>query len=317
MRSVTFRQLRVFTEVARHLSFGQAAAALHLSPPAVTMQVKELEAHVGMPLFERQGRQVQLTMGGEYFLVYAKRLLSTLKDADNVMARFKGVQTGVLTVGLISTAGYFLPQLLARFQAEHPGVDVRLDVTRDINKLIARMQSNDIDLAVMGRPPKEYAMRAEPFARHPMVFVCPPGHPLLALGHPPLQALVTYPLIARETGSEIREVLDVYLKQHQLAPRISMEIASNETIKAAVVAGLGIGFLSMHAVGPEVRSGTLRTLDFEDTPLMRTWNIVNEASKVLSPAAEAFRYFVLEHAEAVMGISTPAMPETAIKSVII
>jgi DNA-binding transcriptional LysR family regulator len=301
MRSVTFRQLRVFTEVARQLSFSRAAEALHLSPPAVTMQVKELEGHVGMPLFERQGRNVQLTMGGEYFLVYAKRLLSTLKDADNVMARFKGVETGVLTIGLISTAGYFLPQLLASFQAEHPGVDVRLDVTRDITKLMARMHSNEIDLAVMGRPPKEYAMRAEPFAGHPMVFVCPPGHPLLGVGHPPLTALMNHPIIARETGSEIREVLDAYLKQHQMAPRIGMEIASNETIKAAVLAGLGIGFLSLHAVGPEVRSGMLRIVDFEDTPLMRTWNIVNEASKVLSPAAEAFRYFVLEHAETLMG----------------
>ncbi|RZI85668.1 MAG: LysR family transcriptional regulator [Rubrivivax sp.] len=301
MRSVTFRQLRVFTEVARQLSFSRAAEALHLTPPAVTMQVKELEGHVGMPLFERQGRQVQLTMGGEYFLVYAKRLLSTLKDADNVMARFKGVQTGVLTIGLISTAGYFLPQLLARFQAEHPGVDVKLDVTRDITKLMARMHSNEIDLAVMGRPPKEYAMRAEPFAGHAMVFVCPPGHPLLGVGHPPLSSLMNHPIIARETGSEVREVLDAYLRHHQMAPRIGMEIASNETIKAAVTAGLGIGFLSLHAVAPELRNGQLNLVDFEDTPLMRTWNIVHQVSKVLSPAAEAFRYFVLEHAEKLMG----------------
>lgn len=308
MRSVTFRQLRVFTEVARQLSFGRAAEVLHLSPPAVTMQVKELESHVGMPLFERQGRNIQLTMGGEYFLVYAKRLLSTLKDADNVMARFKGVQTGVLTIGLISTAGYFLPQLLARFRAEHPGVDVKLDVTRDITKLMARMHSNEIDLAVMGRPPKEYAMRAEPFAGHSMVFVCPPGHPLLGVGHPPVNALINHPLIAREVGSEVREVLDAYLKHHQLAPRIAMEIASNETIKAAVTAGLGIGFLSLHAVAPELRHGSLRRVDFEDTPLMRTWNIVHEVSKVLSPAAEAFRYFALEHAEAIIGAPGASLP---------
>ncbi|MDE2400638.1 MAG: LysR family transcriptional regulator [Burkholderiales bacterium] len=301
MRSVTFRQIRVFTEVARQLSFSQAAESLHLTPPAVTMQVKELESHVGLPLFERQGRQVSLTMAGEYFLVYAKRLLSTLKDADNVMARFKRVETGVLTIGLISTAGYFLPQLLARFQAEHPGVDVKLDVTRDINKLMARMHSNEIDLAVMGRPPKEYAMRAEPFAGHAMVFVCPPGHPLLSVGHPPLNALMNHPLIARETGSEVREVLDTYLRHHQLAPRIGMEIASNETIKAAVTAGLGIGFLSLHAVAAEVRNGLLHIIEFEDTPLMRTWNIVHQVSKVLSPAAEAFRYFVLEHAETILG----------------
>ena len=297
MRSVTFRQLRVFTEVAKHLSFSRAAEALHLTPPAVTMQVKELESHVGLPLFERQGRQVQLTMGGEYFLVYAKRLLSTLKDADNVMARFKRVETGVLTIGLLSTAGYFLPALLARFRDEHPGVDVRLDVTRDLTKLLDRLHSNEIDLAVMGRPPKEYALRSEPFAAHPMVFVCPPGHPLLGVGHPPLDALVHYPLVARELGSEVRAALDNYLRDNRLAPRIAMEIPSNETIKASVMAGLGVGFISQHAVTAELRSGQLHVVDFEGTPIIRTWNLVREASKVLSPAAEAFRYLMLEHGE--------------------
>ncbi len=302
MKRVTFRQLRVFTEVAKHLSFSQAAEQLHLTPPAVTMQVKELEGHVGMPLFERQGRQVQLTMAGEYFLVYGKRLLSTLKDADNVMARFKRVETGVLTIGLLSTAGYFLPALLARFQSEHPGVDVRLDVTRDLTKLMDRLHSNEIDLAVMGRPPKgEYALRSEPFAGHPMVFVCPPGHPLLGVGHPPVDALVHHPLVARELGSEVRHVLDNYLREHRLAPRIAMEIPSNETIKASVMAGLGIGFISLHAVVAELRSGQLHLVEFEGTPVIRTWNIVHEASKVLSPAAEAFRYLMLEHGEALIG----------------
>jgi len=281
MRSVTFRQLRVFAEVAKHLSFTRAAEALHLTPPAVTMQVKELEGHVGMPLFERQGRQVQLTMAGEYFLVYAKRLISTLKDAENVMARFKRIETGVLTIGLLSTAGYFLP-------------------ARDLTKLLDRMNSKEIDLAVMGRPPKELALRAEPFARHPMVFVCPPGHALLSVGHPPLNALLHHPLIVRELGSEVRQVLDNYLREHRLGPRIAMEIPSNETIKASVMAGLGIGFISQHAVAAEVRSGQLHLVEFEGTPIYRSWNIVHQASKVLSPAAEAFRYLMLEQGQALI-----------------
>lgn len=297
MKSVTFRQLRVFTEVAKHLSFSRAAESLHLTPPAVTMQVKELEGQIGLPLFERQGRQVQLTMVGEYFLVYAKRLLSTLKDAENTISRFKQVETGVLTIGIISTAGYFLPQLLARFKAEHEGVEVRLDVTRDLTKLIDKLHSNEIDLAVMGRPPKEYALRSEPFATHPMVFICPSNHPLLRVGHPPVDALVHYPIIARELGSEVRHVLDSYLREHRLAPPIAMEIPSNETVKAAVLAGLGIGFVSLHAVAAELRSGQLHLVEFEDTPVRRSWNLVREASKVLSPAAEAFRYLMLEQGE--------------------
>lgn len=297
MKRVTFRQLRVFTEVARQLSFSRAAESLHLTPPAVTMQVKELENYVGLPLFERQGRQISLTMAGEYFLVYAKRLLSTLKDAENVMARFKRVETGVLTIGMISTAGYFMPALLAQFQREHPGVDVRLDVAKDLDTLVKRMQANEVDLAVTGRPPKEYALRSEPFAAHPMVFVCPPGHPLLGVGHPPLQALVHYPLIAREPGSEVRYVLDKYLRERRLSPIIAMEVASSEAIKSSVMAGMGIALLSLHAVATELRHGLLHRVEFEGSPIIRTWNMVHEASKVLSPAAEAFRYYLIEQAE--------------------
>jgi DNA-binding transcriptional LysR family regulator len=311
MRSVTFRQLRVFTEVARHLSFSRAAESLHLTPPAVTMQIKELEKHVELPLFERQGREVQLTMAGEYFLVYAKRLLSTLKEVDNVMARFKRVETGVLTIGLLSTAGYFLPTLLARFQTEHPGVEVRLDVTRDLNKLLDRLHTNEIDLAVMGRPPRELALRAEPFAPHHLVFVCPPGHPLLAVGHPPVDALVHHPVIARELGSEVGPALDTYLRDHRLAPRIAMAIPSNETVKASVMAGLGIGFISIHAVAAEVKAGQLCIVDFEDTPVQRTWNLVREASKALSPAAEAFRYMLLEHGEDLIAAQSGRLADAA------
>ncbi|RTL31137.1 MAG: LysR family transcriptional regulator [Burkholderiales bacterium] len=310
MKSVTFRQLRVFTEVAKHLSFSRAAESLHLTPPAVTMQVKELEGQIGLPLFERQGRQVQLTMVGEYFLVYAKRLLSTLKDAENTISRFKQVETGVLTIGIISTAGYFLPQLLARFKAEHEGVDVRLDVTRDLTKLIDKLHSNEIDMAVMGRPPKEYALRSEPFATHPMVFICPPGHPLLRVGHPPVDALVHYPIVARELGSEVRQVLDNYLREQRLAPRIAMDIPSNETVKAAVMAGLGIGFVSLHAVASELRSGQLHLVEFEGTPILRSWNLVHQASKVLSPAAEAFRYLLLEHGDDLIAMQSQPPGQT-------
>src|SRR5664279_3752051 len=155
MKNVTFRQLRVFAEVARRLSFVRAAEALHLTPPAVTMQVKELEAGVGLPLFDRRGRAVSLTTTGEYFLVYARRLLATLKDAEDAMARLRRIEGGVLNVGLVSTAKYFVPRLLARFCEEHPGVEVRLHVAGNREQLVALLHANEIDLAVMGWPPTE------------------------------------------------------------------------------------------------------------------------------------------------------------------
>jgi DNA-binding transcriptional LysR family regulator len=298
MKNVTFRQLRVFTEVARQLSFARAAEALHLSPPAVTMQVKELEAQIGLPLFERSGRSVSLSTTGEYYLVYAKRLLATLKDAEDAMARFRRLETGLLTIGLVSTAKYFVPRLLARFRQEHPGVDVRLQVSQNREQLLALLHANECDLAVMGRPPKEMATRAEPFAPHPLVFVAPPDHPLLRLGHPPAEALAPYPFIVREPGSGTRSAMDAFFREHRVEPRLQMELASNETIKQSVMAGMGLSFLSLHTVGLELRTGLLAWVEVEGTPVLRSWNLVHLLSKLLSPAAEAFRYFVLEEGEA-------------------
>ena len=298
MKTVTFRQLRVFTEVARHLSFVRAAEALHLTPPAVTMQVKELESAIELPLFDREGRKVSLTTAGEYFLVYAKRLLATLKDADDAMARFRKLETGQLSVGMVGTAKYFVPRLLTRFREEHPGVELRLRVGANREELVGLLQAGEVDLAIMGRPPREMAVRAEPFAPHPHVFVAPPGHAVLALDRPPLAALAEHALIVREAASGTRALMDRFFQDQRVQPRIAMEMPSNETIKQAVMAGMGLSFLSLHTLGLELRCGLIELVPVRDTPILRSWNIVNMQSKMLSPAAEALRYFILEHGEA-------------------
>lgn len=296
MRNATFRQLRVFTEVARHLSFARAAEVLHLTPPAVTMQVKELEGHVGLPLFERTGRQVALTTAGEYMLVYARKVLATLKDAEDAAARLKQVEAGQLTIGMVSTAKYFLPRLLAEFQREHPGVELRLAVGNR-EQLVKMLHNNEVDIAVMGRPPKELATRAEPFAAHPHVFVAPTDHPLLKIGHPTVESLRPYGFILREPGSGTRAAMEKFLEKSRMEPRVVMEMTSNETIKQAVMAGMGISFLSLHTLGLELEHQLIATLDVEGAPVLRAWNLVHTLSKLLSPAAEAFRYFMLERAE--------------------
>ena len=298
MTNITFRHLRAFTEVARELSFVRAAEALHLTPPAVTMQIKELEAQLELPLFDRQGRKVALTTAGEYYLVYARRMLATLKDADDAMARFRKLETGLLTVGLVSTAKYFVPRLLARFREEHPGIDLRLRVSQNREQLLLDMHANEVDLAIMGRPPKELATRAEPFAANPLVFIAPPEHPIGRVGHPPLAALESYPFIVRERGSGTRNAMEAFFAERRFEPRIAMEMSSNETIKQAVMAGMGLSFMSLHTIGLELQAGLLKLVHVEGAPMMRTWNVVHLMSRVLSPSAEAFRYFILETGEA-------------------
>jgi DNA-binding transcriptional LysR family regulator len=296
--NITFRQLQVFSEVARQGSMIRAAGNLHLTPPAVSMQVKELESQVGLALFDRQGRRLSLSTAGEYFLVHARKMLSNLQEADNAMARFKRLEHGTLTIGIVSTAKYFVPQLLAVFHEEHQGVDVRLRVVGNREALVTMMQAGEVDLSVMGRPPRELATRAETFAAHPLVLVAPPGHPLLPLGPIPVAALEGYPFLVREHGSGTRNAMERFFNEHRFTPRITMEMSSNETLKQAVMAGLGLSFLSLHTMGLELRNGLLHILDVAGTPVMRMWNVVHLQSRVLSPAAEAFRYFILERGEA-------------------
>ena len=296
MKNATFRQLRVFSEVARQLSFSKAAQALHLTPPAVTMQIKELEGHVGLPLFERSGRQVALTTAGEYMLVYARKILATLKDAEDAAARLQKLEIGTLTIGMVSTAKYFLPRLLAEFQREHDGIEVRL-IVGNREQLLRMLQGNEVDIAIMGRPPKEMATRAEPFAAHPHVFVAPVDHPLLKRGQLGVSSLQPYSFIVREQGSGTRAAMEKFFADANFEPKVTMEMSSNETIKQAVMAGMGLSFLSLHTIGLELDNQLVAILDVQGSPVVRAWNVVHTLSKLLSPPAEAFRYFILERGE--------------------
>ncbi len=304
--NISFRQLRVFVAAAKHASFGKAAEELHLTPPAVSMQIRDLETQVGLPLFERSGRKVILTITGEYFLVYARKILATLKDAEDAVAKFRGLKTGRLTLGMVSTAKYFLPRLLGRFRSEYPGIEVRLSVGNR-SQLVELMTRNEVDLAVMGRPPQELATRAEPFAAHPHVVVVAPGHPLASRGHVPAQWLSRYGFIVREPGSGTRAAMERYFQEFGVQPQIEMEMASNETIKQAVMADMGVSFLSLHTIGLELKQQLLVLPNVEGLPLVRRWYVVNTLSKLLSPAAEAFRYFVLEEGEALLAAEFGAL----------
>ena len=298
MKNATLRQLRVFASVARHLSFVRAAAELKLSAPAVSMQIKELEAEVGLPLFDRTSRQVSLTMVGEYMLAHTRRVLAAMRDAEDLVARFRGLKTGPLDVVMVSTAKYFLPRLLAQFRQEHPGIEIRLRVAANREEIVTLMQQGDIELAIMGRPPQNWPTRAEPFAMHPHVLVTSIDHPFTHLEIVPARALANEGFIVREPESGTRAALDEYMHTYRMKARVVMQMSSNEAIKQAVMAGMGVALLSLHTLGLELDHHLIAAPETEGLPLMRRWNVVNNMAKTLSPAAEAFRYFILERGEA-------------------
>ena len=296
IKDLDLNLLRLFDAVWRTRSVSLAAQQLGMSQPAASQGLARLRAVLGDALFERSGRKVALTTAGEYMLVYARKMLSTLKDAEDTAARLQRLEVGTLTIGMVSTAKYFLPRLLAEFQREHEGVEIKLAVGNR-EQLVKMLHGNEVDIAVMGRPPKELATRAEPFAAHPHVFVAPTDHPLLKVGHPSVESLRPYGFILRERGSGTRAAMENFLAKSRVEPRVVMEMGSNETIKQAVMAGMGISFLSLHTIGLELEHRLIATLDVEGTPIVRAWNVVHTLSKLLSPAAEAFRYFMLERAE--------------------
>jgi DNA-binding transcriptional LysR family regulator len=312
MLNVSIRQLRVFTTVARHLSFARAAEELHLTPPAVSMQIRDLEVAVGLPLFDRGGRQITLTTGGEYMLLHARRVLGSLKDAEDTIARLKGVQAGRVTIGMVSTAKFFVPRLLAGFLRDHPGVEVDLaEANRE--GLVELLRGNEVDLAVMGTPPRELETRSEPFAAHPLGIIAAPDHPYAGLHEVPPALLSRERFLVREPGAGTRAAMDRYFKSQRIEPVLALEIRSNETIKQAVIAGMGLAFLSLHTTALEAASGLLKVLDVPGLPLVRRWQLVHLSAKLLSPPAEALRYYVLEAGEALLARLFPDVSVGAVE----
>jgi DNA-binding transcriptional LysR family regulator len=295
LRHATLRQLQVFEAVARQLSFSRAAAELHLTQPAVSMQVKLLEGQAGLPLFERLGKKIFLTEAGAELHQHSRVIAQQLRDADEALAARKGLSQGRLVITMVSTAKYFVPPLLARFLKQHPGVTVKLSANnREV--VLKQLADNEVDLAIMGRTPEGMEAVAEPFARHPHVIIAAPGHALARKRRIPLARLAEETFLIREPGSGTRGLLERLFAGHRLPLNVSMEMASNETIKQAVQAGMGISLLSLHTIGLELKTRRLAILDVRGMPIVRDWYVVRLAAKRLSPVAQAFRAFLLSEA---------------------
>lgn len=311
MHRATLRQLRVFATVARHLSFSAAAKELHLTQPAVSMQVRQLEQAAGLPLFEQVGRRIALTEAGRELTRYAVSMFELLREADEQLQAMKGVTAGVLRIGAVSTAKYFAPVLFAAFGQEHPGVNIKFSVGNR-EETVRQLAENEADLVIMGRPPRELRTVAEPFARHPLSIVAAPEHPLARGRRIAFDRVAAEPFLIREEGSGTRASMERVFKERGHSYRPLMEVSSNETIKQAVMAGMGLGFISLYTVGLELQSGRLALLDVVGLPLIRDWYVIHRQDKRLLPAAAAFREFLLREAAALIeratGISAAGVP---------
>ena len=293
---VTLRQLKVFECVARHLNFTRAAEELHLSQPAVSMQIKQLENSAGMPLYEQFGKKMILTEAGNELKHYSHAINKLLQEAGEVIEALKGGQSGRLVLSVASTANYFATNLIASFKKRYPETTFSLDVTNR-ETLLKQLENNESDLIIMGRPPREMALTTEAFMENPLVIIASPEHPLLKHKNISLEQLQDEAFVVREQGSGTRIAMERYFSEKGVRLRTGMEMNSNEAIKQSVEAGLGLGIVSIHTLELELETGRLTILDVEDFPIMRQWHIVQRSGKRLSPVAQAFKQFVLDEAE--------------------
>jgi LysR family transcriptional regulator, low CO2-responsive transcriptional regulator len=293
---LTLRQLAVFESVARHLNYTRAADEMYLSQPAVSMQIRQLEDAVGLPLFERLGRKIHMTEAGRELYYYAQVIGRQLKEAEEVLGALKGLNKGRLAVSVASTANYFATRLLAAFKKEFEGVAVSLDVTNR-RTLLRQLEHNEVDLVIMGRPPEDADLVAEPFMDNPLVVIAPAGHALAGQREIPMARLADEPFVVRERGSGTRIAMEKSFAEQGRSLKTGMEMTSNEAIKQAVEAGLGLGIVSLHTLELELATGRLAVLDVEGFPIMRQWHVVHRREKRLSPIAVAFRDFVFREAQ--------------------
>jgi DNA-binding transcriptional LysR family regulator len=294
LQHVSLRQLRVFEMAATLGSFSKAAETLHLTQPGVSMHIKELEANAGLPLFERIGRKLHVTEAGQELLSRAREVLRTLKDAEDVLAGLKGLKRGRINLAVVSTAKYFVPRLLAEFGKSYPELDVRLAVdNRDA--VIEHLVANEVDFAIMGRAPQSLKAIAEPFAQNPHVIIAAPDHPLAGRRRIPAEVVAKETFIVREPGSGTRLAMQQFFDERQIPFKVGLEMASNETIKQAVMARMGVSFISKHTLDLELETQRLTVLDVRGTPVIRLWHVAHLANKRLSPTAAAFREFVMKH----------------------
>ena len=297
----SLHQLKIFHQVALLMNYTKAANKLGLTQPAVSIQLKQLEGNLDLPLFEKIGKKLFLTLAGQALKEFCDDLFVRFDNVDMALSAMKGELQGDFRLAAVSSAKYFTPHLLGAFNKRYPKVNLHLDIANR-EQVIQRLQDNKDDLVIMGLVPESMALTRHPFVDNPIVAIANPTHPLAGKKKVKLSKLSEYPFIFREKGSGTRKVLEDFFQEKGLSIQPNMLLGSSETIKQAVMADLGISALSRHSVTLELATKSLVELDIEDFPLVRSWYLVHHEKKHLSPIAQAFINFTLSPEENVAGL---------------
>ena len=294
VREMTLRQLRALAAAAKHGSVTAAAKQLHLTQPAVTLQIQNLQTLAGIPLIQRTSGGMLLTDAGRDVLALSERIEAAIRDCETSIEMIAGKTAGRISIGAVSTAKYFVPFMIAGFSKLHPKIEVTLSIgnRREIG---AALRGYDLDIAIMGHPPAELDMDVHLIGDHPHVIIAPTAHRLARKFRIAPADLAGETFLTREPGSGTRGLMEQMFQTAGISPIIGMVMSSNETIKQAVIAGLGISFISAHTVATELDERRLVTLDVVGLPMVRQWFVLARKDKVLLPPARAMLEFLSAH----------------------
>lgn len=293
------RRLQVFHTVARLLSFTKAAETLHMTQPAVTFQIRQLEEHFNTRLFDRTHNRISLTAAGERVYEYADKIIALYNEMNNRVRELTGDVSGILIIGASTTiAEYVLPNILGEFKRRYPSVNIRLNVSNSLG-VVHMVENNSVDVGIVESPITNKNLVVDVCWRDKLVFICPPNHPFAERESVNVTEIHDLPFISREEGSGTREFIGAYLEENKLQLQdlnVSLEVGSPEVVKSAVEAGLGISIVSRATVGKELRLGTLKALPLEPI-LERPFSFVYQRQKFRLRAMDEFMDFAHEHCE--------------------
>ena len=305
LRQVTLHQMRLFAGLARHINMTRAAEEAHVTPSAFSIQIKQLSEGLGLPLHEQVGKRLFLTDAGRAVASASRDVLERLDHLGMELADLKGLRRGRVRVAMITTAKYFATRLIGDFCRAYPEAEFALEVVNR-EQILERMRLNLDDLYIMGRAPEGADVVATPFADNPLVVLAAADHPLCGEAAILPSRLASEPFILREPGSGTRQATERYFAEHAIRPVTRMTLGSDETIKQAVAAGLGLAVLSRHVLTLDPDGGPLRELDVSGFPILRRWYVAHLADKRLSPLARAFLTLLEASRRSAETASTPS-----------
>ena len=292
---ITIRQLQIIEAIVQTHNYSLAARRLHMTQPAVSMQMKSLEEAIDLAIFERHGKRIMLTSAGQEIYKYIHGINIQYADLKEAITEVKKGE-GRIKVSAATTANHLITQMIANFTKKHSNISVALDITNR-KQLIDQLQKFEPDIVIMGEPPEHLDLESEILIPNPLVMIAHPKHCLAGINNIPFSDIVQYDFVVREQGSGTRARIESFFSEHNAEFKSTMEMGSNEAIKHAVIADLGLSIVSLHTIKLELEAKKLVLLDVENFPLERHWHIIRRKGKHLLPAVESFQNFIIEEAK--------------------